>query len=115
MKLGLSPLVISAKTHRIWLVSFAQAKLTWSGSEATFGFWHAVVISPWTTATLAGHDAPWRNTRIGTPAATTAAMTAPAYIRRRRERRTWTAFGRPRSMSVLVRSSSSRGRTVGRG
>ena len=50
---GLSPLVISANTHRIWLVILPQAKLTWPGSDATFGFWQAVVISLWTVATLA--------------------------------------------------------------
>src|SRR4029077_18537442 len=53
---GLLPLVISAKTQRIWLVSLPQAKLTWPGSEATLGFWQAVVIWLWTVATLGGQD-----------------------------------------------------------
>ena len=39
-------------------MAFAQAKLTWPGSDTTSGFWHALAISAWTVATLAGHDAP---------------------------------------------------------
>src|SRR5262249_1222038 len=37
-------LVSSANTQRIWLVSASQAKLTWPGSDTTFGFRQAVVI-----------------------------------------------------------------------
>ena len=55
VKLGLSPLVSRENAHRVWLVPFAQAKLTWVGSATTFGFWHATVISFFTCATLAGH------------------------------------------------------------
>src|SRR5215831_17356106 len=51
---GLLPLVISAKTHRICLVSFPHAKLTWAGSEAMLGFWQAVSIWLCTVATLGG-------------------------------------------------------------
>src|SRR5712691_11407856 len=58
VKAGSSPLVSSAKTHKTLRVSWPQAKLTWPGSEATFGFWHATSICCLTVATLAGHDAP---------------------------------------------------------
>src|SRR5260370_8303358 len=75
---GLSPLVISANTHRIWLVVFPQAKLTCPGSEATLGFWQAVVISLCTVATLGGHDGFVRKMKkdaTATPAARPAAVT----------------------------------------
>src|ERR1700689_1734018 len=76
LKFGLSPLVINENTHKIWLVDFPQAKLTWLGSETTLGFWQALLISFCTTATLAGHEAPGRNTtRISTVRPTTAAAT----------------------------------------
>ena len=45
-------------------MSLPQAKLTWPGSETTFGFWQAVVISLCTVATLGGHDGPFLNTTI---------------------------------------------------
>src|SRR5215469_14327096 len=54
VKFGLLLLVSSEKTHRIWRVSFAQAKSTWLGSLTTFGFWQAIVICFCTVATLAG-------------------------------------------------------------
>src|SRR5712691_12957664 len=113
---GLSPLVISANTHRIWLVVFSQAKLTCPGSEATLGFWQAVVISLWTVATLGGHDGFAR--KISTDAIVmTAARPATASttlrdrgIRARLARvrlaRVRLALGRPRSMSVWVRASA---------
>src|SRR5215471_8536868 len=50
-KSGLSWLVSSENTHRICLVVFAHAKLTWLGSDTTFGFWQATVISACTRAT----------------------------------------------------------------
>src|ERR1700722_9067328 len=115
LKFGLSPLVISENTHRIWLVSFPQAKLTWFGSETMFGFWQAVLISLCTTATLAGHDAlGWNTTTISAvrPIANTASPIAILPVRPKRPRRT---LRRPRSINALVRSSSARVRPATRG
>src|SRR3984893_426379 len=50
----LLPLVMRAKTHRIWLVSLPQAKLTCAGSDATLEFLQAVSIWLCTLATLDG-------------------------------------------------------------
>ena len=58
----------------------AQAKSTWSGSEATFGFWQAVVISFCTSATLAGQDAPGRNTTMTSTVIPTASTASPIVI-----------------------------------
>src|SRR5262249_35036358 len=58
VKPGLLPLVSSENTHKICRVSFPQAKLTWLGSDATFGFWQAIAIWPRTFATLVGQLAP---------------------------------------------------------
>src|SRR6266853_302029 len=102
---GLSPLVISANTHRIWLVAFAQAKLTCPGSEATLGFWQAVVISLWTVATLGGHDGfDWKINTDATTTTTTRPATASTILRDR-DTRGRAALRRPRSMRVCVRFS----------
>ena len=88
-------LVISANTHRIWLVSLPQAKLTWLGSETTFGFWQAVAISLFTVATLGGHDGPCLNMIIAPMTSTTRpAADAMAILRPRRERRCQRRRGR---------------------
>src|SRR5580704_3892967 len=106
LKLGLSPLVINENTHKIWLVDFPQAKLTWLGSETTLGFWQAVLISFCTTATLAGHEAPGRNTTtISTVRPTTAAATHIAIFCLRPNLPRGT-LRRPWSISALVRSST---------
>src|SRR5215470_8713890 len=115
VKFGLLPLVISEKTHRIWLVDLSQAKLTWLGSDATFGFWQAVVISFWTVATLAGHEAPGRNTTMTRTVMPTARTASPIVIVRARPNRPrWTLL-RPWLMSRLVRSSAPRVRAPVRG
>ena len=80
VKFALSPLVISENTQRIWLVVLPQAKLTWFGSEATLGFWQAVVISFCTSATLAGQEAPGRNTTMISTASPTASTASPIVI-----------------------------------
>jgi hypothetical protein len=100
----LSPLVINANTHKIWSVVLAQAKLTWPGSDATFGFWQAVVISLWTVATLGGQDGLVLNSSTAAMTITTAIPAAPSTILRERGRRARLALRRPRSMSVCVRS-----------
>src|ERR1700691_247754 len=106
LKFGLSPLVINENTHRIWLVDFPQAKLTWLGSETTLGFWQALLISFCTTATLAGHEAPGRNTtRISTVRPTTAAATHIAIFCLRPTLPRGT-LRRPWSIRALVRSST---------
>src|SRR5271165_21713 len=106
---GLSPLVSSEKTHKICLVAFAQAKLTWLGSDATFGFWQATEISACTVATLAGHAAlPPGRTKAATITASTMAPPVTAIARQcaaqrlNPDRRT---FRRPRLISTSVRSS----------
>ncbi len=58
-------------------MDLSQAKLTWFGSEAMLGFWHAVVISFCTTATLAGQEAPGRNTTMIITASATASTASP--------------------------------------
>ena len=45
---------MSANTHKIWLVSLPQAKLTCAGSDATLEFLQAVSIWLCTLATLDG-------------------------------------------------------------
>ena len=76
-KLGLLWLVSSANTHKIGRVARAQAKLTWPGSDRTSGFWQAISVWPWTTATLAGHEAPPCASTTTRMATSTAPMTAP--------------------------------------
>src|SRR5215470_509039 len=95
---GLFPLVISAKTHRICFVSFPQAKLTWAGSEAMLGFWHAVSIWLWTVATLGGQPGPDR--KMNTDAMTMTAATPTTVSRALRDFRVLAraALRRPRSM-----------------
>src|ERR1700677_3537662 len=106
LKFGLSPLVINENTHKIWLVDFPQAKLTWLGSETTLGLWQAVLISFCTTATLAGHEAPGRNTTTISPVRpTSAAATHIAIFCPRPTFRRRTLRG-PWSISALVRSST---------
>src|ERR1700736_3190144 len=103
---GLSALVIRANTHRIWLVVFPQAKLTCPGSEATLGFWQAVVISLCTVATLGGHDGfVWKINSDATVTITARAATASTILRDR-DTRGRVALRRPRSMSVCVRLSA---------
>src|ERR1017187_5149594 len=103
---GLSVLVISAKTHRIWLVVFPQAKLTWPGSDATFAFWQAVVISPCTVATLGGHDAPFLKITITSTVTMTTRAAVTRAILRPRDTRTRSTLRRPWSMRALVRSAA---------
>src|ERR1017187_7665612 len=107
---GLSVLVISAKTHRIWLVVFPQAKLTWPGSDATFAFWQAVVISPCTVATLGGHDAPFLKITITSTVTRTTRAAVTRAILRPRDTLTRSTLRRPWSMRALVRSSAEYGR-----
>src|SRR6516225_697568 len=76
---GLLPLVISAKTHRICFVSFAQAKLSWAGSEAMLGFWQAASIWLCTVATLDGQPGLDRKMNIDAIAMTAA---IPATVSR---------------------------------
>src|SRR5215475_7619897 len=83
LNLALLPLVISENTHRIWLVSLPQAKLTCAGSDATLGFLQAVSIWLCTLATI---STPLRDFGILGLAA------APRP-----------ALRRPRSMSACVR------------
>ena len=104
MKFGLSPLVIKANTHKIWLVVFPQAKLIWPGSDATLGFWQAVVISLWTVATLGGQDGLVRNSKNDAMATTTARPAPASMSLCERGLRVRVALRRPRSMSVCVRS-----------
>ena len=59
-------------------MALSQAKLTWFGSETTLGFWQAVVISFWTTATLDGQDALGRRTNMTSAITTT--VTTPSAI-----------------------------------
>src|SRR5271155_3574754 len=106
LKFGLSPLVINEKTHRIWLVDFPQAKLTWLGSETTLGFWQAVLISLCTTATLAGHEAPGRSTTMSSTVRPTAAAATYIVIFRLRPNFPRRTLLRPWSISALVRSSA---------
>src|SRR5579863_7350499 len=106
-KLGLFPLVISANTQSTCDVPFPQAKLTWLGSDATFGFWQAVVISLCTTDTLAGHDAPFLNTIIDSTIASTTPMVTPIVILRARTSRAL-APRRPWAIRTWVRSSTKR-------
>ena len=94
-KFGLSPLVISENTHRIWLVALSQAKLTWLGSETTLGFWQAVVISFWTTATLDGHEALGLKTTMTSKITPTAAAASPIVILCRRPNRPVRTLRRP--------------------
>src|SRR6516225_2042031 len=102
-KFGLSPLVISEKTHRIWLVDFPQAKFTWLGSETTLGFWQAVLISFWTRATLAGHAAFGRDTTSTTTPTPMARTSKATVILRQRPSRARRALLRPWLISRLVR------------
>src|ERR1700729_4116090 len=84
LKSGLLPLVSRENTQRIWLVDCAQAKSTCPGSDLTSGFWHALVISVCTVATLDGHEAPAPDsvmTRIATSAPTAAAAMAIRWMR----------------------------------
>src|SRR5580658_2151470 len=106
-KLGLFPLVMSANTHSTWDVPFPQAKLTWLGSDATLGFWQALVISPCTTDTLAGHDAPFLSTIIDSTIASTTPTSTPMVILRARARRA-RAPRRPCVIRTCVRSSTRR-------
>ena len=108
-KPGLLPLVSSAKTHRIGWVDFAQAKFSWLGSAATFGFSQAVVISAWTWATLPGQLAPPPGSAITSammamPTAPTAIATVRRWERSHRVRDR-PAGARPRLMSASVRPS----------
>src|SRR5215472_14238736 len=100
---GLSPLVISAKTHRICRVSLPQAKLTWAGSEAMLGFWHAVSIWLCTVATLGGQ--PGLDRKISTDAIVmTAAIPATiSTVLRDFGFLARPALRRPRSMRAWVR------------
>ena len=95
------PLVSSAKTHRICWVDFAQAKLSWLGSAATFGFSQAVVISAWTRATLPGQLAPPPGSAI-----TSAMIAMPAAADRDRDR---PQMGREATGSATARRARGRG------
>ena len=79
-KFGLLPLAIRENTHKIWFVDWPHAKLTWFGSEATLGFWQAVVIWFLTTATLDGHDALGRSTMTASTVTARAAAPRPKVI-----------------------------------
>ena len=103
---GLSPLVINANTHRIWLVALPQAKLTCPGSEATLGFWQAVVISLCTVATLGGHEGSALKMNTDAMAITAARPATASTALRDRGIRARLTLRRPRSMSVWVRSSA---------
>src|SRR5579875_15509 len=107
---GSSALVSNEKTHRIWLVSLPHAKLTWSGSDATLGFWHAVAISLFTTATLAGHEGPGRNASSRPPISMAAAAPVHSALFRIRAPRVGSALRRPWSISILVRCRPEAGR-----
>ena len=61
-------------------MSWPQAKLTWLGSEATLGFWQAVVIWLRTVVTLGGHDGPFLSTNIAPMTSTTRPAAAPMAI-----------------------------------
>src|SRR5262249_57603958 len=106
-KRGLLRVVRRENTHRICWVSFAQAKLTWLGLDATFGFWQAMDIWLRTFATLAG--------QLALPPETFATRIAPARTRARpivmarqcarQRRRPRLALCRPRLMRISGRSS----------
>src|SRR6201987_1655105 len=93
------------KTHRICLVSFPQAKLTWDGSETMLGFWQAVSIWLCTVATLGGQPGLVRKMNIAAIATTNA---IPVTISRvlfdfRFGFLVRPALRRPRSMRAWVR------------
>ena len=94
-KLGLLPLVISENTQRIWLVVFPQAKLTWPGSEAAFGFWQAVAISACTVGTLDGQDGLPPDSTIARIAASAATPHTAARMMRVRVQPDWVTLLRP--------------------
>jgi hypothetical protein len=108
-------LVSSEKTHRTCCVSFAQAKLTWAGSDTTFGFWQAVVISFRTVVTLAGQLAlpPGSATVMSAiPAAKAAAPIAIARQSANHRRGPRFTCLRPLLMSTSVRSPEPPGRSA---
>ena len=94
---------------------FPQAKLTWLGSETTLGFWQAVLISFCTSATLAGQDAPARNTTMMSTVTPTTSTASPIVILCVRPNRAWRTLRRPWSISALVRPSSEPVRPATRG
>ena len=65
-------------------MSVSQAKLTWLGSDTTFGFRQAVVIWLVTVATLGGHDGPCLSTIIAPMTSTTRPAADPMAIVRPR-------------------------------
>ena len=106
--MALLPLVISENTHRIWLVSLPQAKLTCAGSDATLGFLQAVSIWLCTLATLGGQ--PGLDRKMSSEAMViTAAMPATISTPLRDfgilglAAAPRLALRRPRSMSACVR------------
>ena len=100
---GLSPLVISANTHRICFVSFPQAKLTWAGSEAMLGFWQAVSIWLCTVATLGGQPGLDRKMITAAIAMTAAIPATISTFLRDFGFLARPALRRPRSMRAWVR------------
>ena len=96
-------------------MSVSQAKLTWLGSDTTFGFRQAVVIWLVTVATLGGHDGPFLSTIVAPMTSTTRPAAAPMAIVRPRPERGRRAGRRPRSMSTWARSEGLRGFLAGPG
>src|SRR5208282_1147283 len=83
------------------------------GSDATFGFWQAVVISLCTVVTLGGHDGPFLKTIIARTVTKATPAAVAIVILRPRDTRARATLRRPCSIKALVRSSAADGRLSG--